>query len=132
MIRFALILLTAGYCYACAPATEKASSIIGKWDMTAVRIYNEDASPQLNPMQDRWISFAEDGTFASGSGDAQENAGTYTLRPTDKDLHLDSDAGPGDDSDWRLTFSGDTLLMRGVGTERQAASEVVLVSAIQQ
>lgn len=115
--------------FAFACSSKSPGPITGKWDMIAIRIYNEDASPELNPMNDRWISFAEGGTFTSGSGDEQENAGTYQFDLTDNDLHLDSDAGPGDDSDWQLTFRGDTLLMRGVGTARQEASEVVMVPA---
>lgn len=113
--------------FACS--SKSPDPITGKWDMIAVRIHNEDASPQLNPMQDRWIHFHEDRTFTSGSGNGQENAGAYQLNLLDHGLHLDSDAGPGDDSNWRLTFRGDTLLMRGIGTARQEASEVVMVPA---
>ncbi|MEM1358952.1 MAG: hypothetical protein AAGF89_12175, partial [Bacteroidota bacterium] len=68
-----------------------------------------------------------DGKFTSGEGDKQENAGTYTFKEADKSLHLDSDAGPGDDSNWQLIFRPDTLLMRGIGTERQQRSEVIMV-----
>jgi len=110
-------------------SSKSPESINGKWNMIAVRIYNSDASPELNPMQNRWISFQDDNTFASGSGETQENAGTYQFNLSDHGLHLDSDAGPGDDSSWRLSFRGDTLLMRGVGTERQEASEVIMLRA---
>ncbi|MEM6768991.1 MAG: hypothetical protein AAF597_00280 [Bacteroidota bacterium] len=99
----------------------------GKWNMVGVRIYEQDASSQLNPAGDRWLSFATAGTFSSGSGEQQENAGTFKLDETTTLLSLDSDAGPGDDSDWKVTIRNDTLFMRGVGTERQESSEVVLV-----
>lgn len=95
--------------------------------MVAVKIYEEDANPTLNPTGDRWLSFQTDGTFSSGSGTAQENGGTYTLDELTNALSLDSDAGPGDDSNWTVTVKKDTLLMRGVGTPRQENSEVILV-----
>ncbi len=95
--------------------------------MVGVLIFNDDASPTLNPMQNRWLSFSADDSFTSGSGEVQENAGSYKLNDAEARLDLDSDAGPGDDSSWRLTFRNDTLVMRGVGTERQENSEVLMV-----
>lgn len=95
--------------------------------MIGVKIYEEDASPILNPAGDRWLSFTTDGTFTSGSGGEQENAGTYSFDEDARALALNSDAGPGDDSNWTITIRQDTLLMRGVGTPRQESSEVVLV-----
>lgn len=95
--------------------------------MVGVKIYDQDANSELNPTGDRWLQFRTDGTFTSGSSDEQENAGTYILDESTRTLSLDSDAGPGDDSNWIISLKGDTLLMRGVGTERQERSEVVLV-----
>jgi hypothetical protein len=95
--------------------------------MVGVKIYEQDAAPQLNPTGDRWLDFAGDGTFTSGSGDTKENGGTYTYEPASGAVSLDSDAGPGDDSNWTISIRGDTLSMRGVGTQRQESSEVLLV-----
>lgn len=127
MLRLFSLAVILAVLTACAPTANLKDQISGKWDMIGVRIFNEDASPMLNPMNNRWISFASNGSFASGSGDKQENAGSYTLNEVEARLDLDSDAGPGDDSSWQLIFQNDTLLMRGIGTERQESSEVVLV-----
>lgn len=112
---------------ACAPSSNLKEQISGKWEMAGVRIFNDDASPTLNPLNNRWLSFGPNDTFTSGSGEVQENAGTYILTATEARLDMDSDAGPGDDSSWLLTLRNDTLLMRGIGTERQENSEVILV-----
>jgi hypothetical protein len=113
--------------YSCAPAPSNSDALLGKWNMIGVKIYEQDAAPQLNPTGDRWLDFTADGTFSSGSGSAVENGGTYTFRPETGALSLDSDAGPGDDSTWNVTFRSDTLFMRGVGTPRQENSEVLMV-----
>jgi len=99
--------------------------LAGKWDMVRVTIFNNDVAETLNPGGDRWLSFAGDGTFSSGSGEQRENGGTYAL--DENSVHLDSDAGPGDDSSWAVSFHGDTLRMRGIGTERQENSVVEFV-----
>ncbi|MEM9930402.1 MAG: hypothetical protein AAF840_11330 [Bacteroidota bacterium] len=122
LLAFSFLLL-----FACSPQLKLQNQLSGKWDMVGIQIYNEDASPQLNPMHNRWISFDPSGSFASGSGDQQENAGSYVLNQPEARLDLDSDAGPGDDSSWRLTFRNDSLLMRGIGTDRQENSELILV-----
>lgn len=111
----------------CAPPSNLKDKISGKWKMVGVLIFNDDASPVLNPMQNRWLSFGGDDSFTSGSGETQENAGSYKLSETEARLDLDSDAGPGDDSSWRLSFRNDTLVMRGIGTDRQENSEVLMV-----
>ena len=125
-MRF-IFLLSFVFLFACTPQSNLRDNLSGKWNMVAVKIYEEDANPTLNPTGDRWLSFQTDGTFTSGSGAVQENAGKYTLDELTHALSLDSDAGPGDDSDWTVTLKSDTLLMRGVGTPRQENSEVILV-----
>ncbi|MTB53603.1 hypothetical protein [Lewinella sp. W8] len=126
-MRSFLLTALAAALYSCAPAPTTADALLGRWNMIGVKIYEEDVAPQLNPAGDRWLDFAADGTFSSGSGELRENGGTYTYRPETGAVSLDSDAGVGDDSNWTVTFRGDTLLMRGVGTERQENSEVILV-----
>lgn len=96
----------------------------GKWLMQTVSINGENRAGQLNPTGDRWIDFQANGTFNSGSGDSRENGGTYTLDETSGRLELDSDAGPGDDSNWHISFSKDSMYMRGIGTDRQENSLV--------
>ncbi len=112
---------------ACATTATLPEEMAGKWRMAGIRIFENDASPTLNPMNNRWISFSPAGTFRSGSGDETENAGTFSFSAEEARLDLDSDAGPGDDSSWRLTLRHDSLFMRGIGTERQNNSELVLV-----
>ena len=77
------LLLTAlvAVLYSCSPAPTNSDDLLGKWNMIGVKIYEQDAAPQLNPMGNRWLDFAADGTFTSGSGDTKENGGTYTFRP---------------------------------------------------
>lgn len=127
MFRLFSTVLALLFLTACSPQSNLSDQLAGKWKMVGIKIYNDDASPALNPMNNRWISFDTEGAFTSGSGDKQENAGTYNLNDLDARLDLDSDAGPGDDSSWRLTFRNDSLLMRGIGTDRQENSELVLV-----
>lgn len=101
--------------------------ISGRWFMESVTIAGEDRSSDLNPAGNRWLSFEANGQFSSGSAALQENAGTYQLDPKTSLLQMDSDAGPGDDSNWTIEVAEDTLIMRGVGTARQEASVVRLV-----
>jgi len=115
------------FLFACSSQPNLRDDLSGTWNMIGVKIYDQDANSELNPTGDRWLQFRTDGTFTSGSSDEQENAGTYILEESTRALSLDSDAGPGDDSYWKISLKGDTLLMRGVGTERQERSEVILV-----
>ena len=98
--------------------------IIGKWKMVTVMEGNQDITPNLNPTNDRWIMFNEDHTFESGNASEVKNAGTYTVDNEARTLHLDSDAGEGDDSNWKIQFREDLLLMRGIGSTRQEMTTV--------
>jgi hypothetical protein len=101
------------------------TQIIGKWKMVTVLEGNQDITPMLNPENDRWIEFKADRTFESGGGPTGANAGSYKVNEDDKTLHLDSDAGEGDDSNWRIQFREDLLYMRGIGTNRQEMTTVI-------
>ena len=99
--------------------------IVDKWKMVTVLEGNQDITPLLNPENDRWIEFKADGSFQSGGGPQGPNSGTYTVNNEANTLHLDSDAGEGDDSNWRLQFRENLLYMRGIGTNRQEMTTVI-------
>lgn len=99
--------------------------IVGKWKMVTVLEGNQDITPMLNPDNDRWIQFKHDGTFESGGGPHGHNAGTYRVDDQQDTLHLDSNAGEGDDSNWRIQFREDLLYMRGIGSNRQEMTTVI-------
>ena len=96
--------------------------IVGKWSLSQITIFDEDRTSDLNPNNDRWLELKADGTFVSG-GTVGRNTGKYAIE--DNILRLDSDAGEDDDSNWKITISSDTLIMTGVGTERQESSVVI-------
>ena len=97
--------------------------------MESVTIEGQDRGLDLNPENNRWLSFDLKGQFTSGSGSEQENGGTYQLDPNTATIELDSDAGEGDDSNWRIEIEEDVMIMRGIGTPRQESSVVRLVRA---
>ncbi|GJM30804.1 MAG: hypothetical protein DHS20C17_34390 [Cyclobacteriaceae bacterium] len=99
--------------------------IIGKWKMVTVLEGNQDISPVLNPDSNRWFQFEIDGNFQSGEGDRRTNTGTYDIDNQNNTLHIDSDAGEDDDSNWRIQFREDLLYMRGIGTNRQEMTTVI-------
>jgi hypothetical protein len=101
--------------------------LTGKWRIQKILIYDEDVSAVQNPDKERWISFDREGRFASGGEPYGENSGTFSLGGDDHMLLLGSDAGAGDDSYWHIEISEDTLVMHGVGTERQNNSVVRLI-----
>ena len=99
--------------------------IIGKWKMVTVLEGNQDITPVLNPDDDRWIEFLQDGTFKSGGGPHGQNSGTFKVDNEAGTLHLDSNAGEDDDSNWKLQFREDLLYMRGIGSNRQEMTTVI-------
>ena len=99
--------------------------IVGKWKMVTVLEGNQDITPLLNPDNDRWIEFKSNGTFESGGGPDGGNTGSYRVDNSQKSLHIDSDAGEADDSNWRLQFREDLLYMRGIGSQRQEMTTVI-------
>jgi hypothetical protein len=99
--------------------------ILGKWKMVTVLEGNQDITPMMNPDNDRWIEFKADNTFVSGGGPHGTNSGAYKILDVSKTLYLDSDAGEGDDSNWRIQFREDLLYMRGIGSHRQEMTTVI-------
>ena len=99
--------------------------IIGKWKMVTVFEGNQDITPMMNPEDDRWIEFKPDGNFQSGGGPHGLNGGSFHVDSQAATLHLDSDAGDGDDSNWHIQFREDLLYMRGIGTNRQEMTTVI-------
>ena len=108
-----------------AEVTSPSVWIVNKWKMVTVLEGNQDITPLLNPDNDRWIEFHADGTFLSGGGPQGSNSGTYKVNNEASTLHLDSDAGEGDDSNWRLQFRENLLYMRGIGSNRQEMTTVI-------
>ena len=89
----------------------------GKWMMHQVIQDGNDVSEEHNPHHERYIILREDGTFETGGRPYGTNTGRYIYTPEDNNLFLDSDAGPEDDSRWKVTISRDTMNWQGVGTE---------------
>lgn len=77
----------------------------------------EDVSEEHNPDKERFVLFKSDSTFVSDGKPFGRNTGKYLFNSEDNSLFLDSDVGPEDDSNWKVSFSGDTMKWQGVGTE---------------
>jgi hypothetical protein len=89
----------------------------GKWMMWQVIQDGNDVSAEHNPHQERYIIFFEDGTFESGGRPYGLNTGRYEYSPEDGILYLISDAGPEDDSQWKVNLENDTMTWEGLGSE---------------
>ena len=93
--------------------------LIGKWEIEQVKEHDNDITKDLNPNNDRWIEFYDNGTFESGGTPFGKNSGTFQIDDTAGTLFLDSDAGEDDDSNWRISFKKGRMIWNGIGTERQ-------------
>jgi hypothetical protein len=89
----------------------------GKWMMHQVVQDGNDVSEEHNPHRERYIIFRDDGTFESGGRPYGSNTGRYDYSPVNGHLFLVSDAGPEDDSQWRVTIEQDTMRWQGMGGE---------------
>lgn len=89
----------------------------GKWMMDEVFRQGQDVSSEHNPQNNRYIVFKEDGTFESGGDPWGMNTGTYYVNNHVGTLHLDSDAGPEDDSYWKIVMEKSRMTWRGTGSE---------------
>ena len=98
--------------------------VLGKWKMITVMEGNQDISPTLNPANDECVGHFARRTFESGNDSEVNNTGTYIVNNEARTLHLDSDASEGDDSNWKMQFREDLLLMRGIGSARQEMTTV--------
>lgn len=91
--------------------------VTGKWRMYKVIQNQEDVSKDHNPYQERYINFNENDTFESGGRPSEKNTGAYTFNKEENTLFLDSDVGPEDDSQWKVSFDKDTMHWQGFGSE---------------
>lgn len=95
--------LTMTFCVQLVSCTSSISNkIYGTWNMEQVYNNSDNVTAELNPKQDRWITFSKDGSFKSGGTPYGKNGGKWIYHPSDKLLFLDSDEGEGDDSYWIL------------------------------
>lgn len=108
--------LVAG-CATTAPAGPPArADLVGAWAMD--RIYDDgaDVSGTHNPAGDRFIILRADGRFESDGQPYGRNTGRWVYIPSTRELGLDSDAGPDDDSRWTVRLDGDRMEWRGAGS----------------
>ena len=91
--------------------------LIGKWQMHKVIQSGVDVSEEHNPNNDRIITIYADSTFETNGTPFGKNMGKYKYDNVEMTLFLDSDAGPEDDSQWKVRFSEDTMYWQGFGTE---------------
>jgi hypothetical protein len=103
-------------------STEEA--LIGKWQMNKILQHDNDVSAEHNPNNDRWIEFFADKTFKTGGTPFGDNHGTWYLKDDNKVLYLDSSV-ENDDSEWRLTVSGDEMLWTGIGDPGKEAFTLI-------
>lgn len=115
----ALALLAATGCATTAPASgpPARSDLVGSWAMDRIYDGGQDVSAEHNPAGDRYIILRADGQFESGGQPYGRNTGRWIYDPETRELGLDSDAGPTDDSRWTVRLSGDRMEWRGVGSE---------------
>lgn len=85
--------------------------------MERITDQGEDVSDEHNPAGDRYIVLRADGLFESGGEPYGRNTGRWTYDPARRELGLDSDAGPDDDSRWIVRLDGDRMEWSGVGSD---------------
>ena len=112
----ALAVLALAGCATTASVPTRAD-LVGRWDMERIVEQGTDVSDAHNPAGDRFIVLRADGTFESGGQPYGPNTGRWTYDPVRRELGLDSDAGPQDDSRWIVRLEGDVMEWGGVGSE---------------
>ncbi len=106
------VLLNVLFLFSCsAPVTKQ---LKGTWAMEKVYDNANDVTAQHNPQNDRWISFAKDGSFKSGGTPTGENTGQWKYTATNNQLFLDSDVGEEDDSYWLIQIKKDSMNWAGL------------------
>ena len=96
--------------------TIQSYQLTGTWVMHQVIQNDQDFTTEHNPYNDRYIIFTTEGKFESGGKPFGKNTGKYRLDSEEGVLELDSDAGPEDDSKWKVALKGDTMLWSGIGS----------------
>jgi len=97
--------------------SNKRNEITGQWLMYKVIQDGKDVSSEHNPHNERYLILKSDSTFESGGRPYGKNSGKYVFNAEENTLFLDSDAGQEDDSQWEVTFLGDTMHWQGYGSE---------------
>jgi len=92
------------------PIEEK---IIGKWKMVEIYDGKKDISKERNPKGDRVLEFKKDSIYHSSGRPFAPRSGYWHFNETKEILFMDSEAGPGDDSKWVVSFKNDTFLFHG-------------------
>jgi len=110
-----ILLITTGLIASCISKSD--NSVVGKWWMLQVIQNGNDVSSVHNPQNERFIIFKDDNSFESGGRPYGINTGKYEYNHDAGTLFLDSDSGPEDDSNWKITVSNDTMYWQGYGTE---------------
>jgi len=101
------------------------NKIAGTWSMYRIIQDGQDVTTEHDPYDERYITFSEDSTFETGGRPYGTNTGKYIFNSEDHTLSLDSDAGPEDDSQWKVTFQGDRMHWQGVGSEWAEGFELI-------
>jgi hypothetical protein len=99
--------------------------ITGKWLMLKVLQEKQDVTSDHDPFDERFIFVRSDSTFESGGRPYGSNTGKYVYDPENQILYLDSDAGPEDDSQWKVSIQGDTMFWHGYGSEWADDFEII-------
>ena len=120
-----IIFITALFMVGCTQDLKR--QVEGEWTMHAVIQQGEDVSNEHDPYDERYFIMKQNGTFESGGRPFEKNTGKYILNEEEKTLFLDSDVGPEDDSNWKISVNNDTMYWKGYGTEWAEEFRIVLV-----
>ncbi len=123
MMKKIIVSFTVAFMVCCTSNTT--DEITGKWRMYKVIQNGKDVTSEHNPNNDRFLILKSDSTFESGGAPYGKNTGRYLFSSGDKTLFLDSDAGPEDDSKWKVGISNDTMYWQGYGSEWAGNFELV-------
>jgi hypothetical protein len=114
-MRITSILLITILVYGCR--SDKADGLTGMWRMYQVLQDGKDVTSEHDPYNERYLKLESDSTFESGGRPFGTNTGTYIYHASEHTLILDSNAGPEDDSQWKVSIQGDTMHWKGYGSE---------------
>lgn len=119
MSRFAVLLplVVLVGCATTASGSPERANLVGTWAMDRILDDGADVSDEHNPAGDRFITLRADGSFESGGQPYGRNTGRWIYDPAARELGLDSDAGPDDDSRWTVRLDGDRMEWHGVGSD---------------
>lgn len=118
-MKFLLPIIAACLLLACGGPPSLKNQLAGKWKLQTVTDGDKNVTEQHNPKGNRWIDLDAAGTFVSDGDPFGKNTGTWNVLEEDNTevLHLDSDAGEGDDSYWLVTFSETDMAWQGTRSE---------------